>query len=81
MKATIMVTDVILRFRLAVIEHLFRRPQTWDLQVMTIQEVANVLVSLGFLDPEAAARLCEASTTSRHSKASRPCGLRTSFPW
>ena len=63
MKATIMVTDVILRFRLAVIEHLFRRPQTWDLQVMTIQEVANVLVSLGFLDPEAAARLCEASTT------------------
>jgi hypothetical protein len=63
MKATIMVTDVILRFRLAAIEQSSRQPQTWTLQVMTIQEVANVLVSLGFLDPEAAARLCEASTT------------------
>ena len=63
MKATIMVTDVILRFRLAAIEQSSRRSQTWTLQVMTIQEVANVLVSLGFLDPEAAGRLSEASTT------------------
>jgi hypothetical protein len=62
-RATIMVTDVILRFRLAVIEHSFRRPQTWELQVMTIQEVAQILVSLGFLDPKAAGRLSEASTT------------------
>jgi hypothetical protein len=30
---------------------------------MTIQEVAHVLVSLGFLNPEAGARLSEASTT------------------
>jgi hypothetical protein len=61
MKATIMVTDVILRFRLAAIEQSCRHPQTWTLQVMTIQEVANILVSLGFLDPEAAARLSEAA--------------------
>jgi hypothetical protein len=63
MKATIMVTDVILRFRLAAIEQSCRQPQVWVLQVMTIQEVAQVLVSLGFLDPEAATRLSEASTT------------------
>jgi hypothetical protein len=63
MKATIMVTDVILRFRLAAIEQSLRQPQTWELQVMTIEEVAHILVSLGLLDPEAAARLTEASTT------------------
>jgi len=63
MKATIMVTDVILRFRMAVIENSPRRPQTWELEVMTIQEVANCLVSLGFPDFGAAARLVEASTT------------------
>jgi hypothetical protein len=63
MKATIMVTDVILRFRLAAIEQSCRHPQIWELQVMTIQEVAHTLVSLGFLNPEAAARLSEASTT------------------
>jgi hypothetical protein len=63
MKATIMVTDVILRFRLAAIEQSCRQPQTWELQVMTIQEVAHILVSLGFIDPEAGARLSEASTT------------------
>jgi hypothetical protein len=63
MKTTIMVTDVILRFRLAAIEQSSRRSQTWELQVMTIQEVAHILVSLGFLDHEAAARLSEASTT------------------
>ncbi len=63
MKVTIMVTDVILRFRLAAIENSPRQPQTWEMQVMTIQEVANSLVSLGFLDLEAAARLTEASTT------------------
>lgn len=63
MKTTIMVTDVILRFRLAAVEQSSRRSQTWELQVMTIQEVAHILVSLGFLDHEAAARLSEASTT------------------
>jgi hypothetical protein len=62
-KATIMVTDLILRFRLAAIDQSSRQPQIWELQVMTIQEVAHILVSLGFLDPEAAARLSEASTT------------------
>lgn len=63
MKATIMVTDVIVRFRLAVIEHAAHQSQTWQLEVMTIQEVAGILVSLGFLDPDAAARLTQASTT------------------
>jgi hypothetical protein len=63
MKFTVMVTDVILRFRLAAIEHSSRQPQTWELQVMSIQEVARILVSLGFLDLEAGVRLTEASTT------------------
>jgi hypothetical protein len=63
MKITIMVTDVIVRFRLAAIEQSCPQPQTWELQVMTIQEVARILVSLGFLDPEAATRLTDASTT------------------
>jgi len=63
MKATIMVTDVILRFRLAAIEQTSRQPQTWQLEVMTIEQVAHILVSLGFLHPEPAARLTEASTT------------------
>ena len=63
MRATIMVTDIILRFRLAAIEQSLKQAQTWELEVMTIQEVARILVSLGFLDPEAAARLTEASTT------------------
>jgi hypothetical protein len=63
MRATIMVTDIILRFRLAAIEQSLQQAQTWELEVMTIQEVARILVSLGFLDPEAAARLTEASTT------------------
>jgi hypothetical protein len=63
MKATIMVTDVILQFRLAMIEQTSGEPQTWQLDVMTIEQVAHILVSLGFLDPEPAARLTEASTT------------------
>jgi hypothetical protein len=63
MKFTIMVVDVFVRFRLAAIERSSKQPQTWQLEVMTIQQVAGILVSLGFLDPEAAARLTEASTT------------------
>ena len=63
MRATVMVTDVILRFRLAAIEQTSGQPQTWQLDVMTIEQTAQILVSLGFLDPEAAARLTEASTT------------------
>ena len=58
-----MVTDIILRFRLAAIEQSLKQAQTWELEVMTIQEVAHILVSLRFLAPEAAARLTEASTT------------------
>ena len=63
MKATIMVTDTFVRFRLAAIEQSSRKPQTWEQQVMTIQQVASILVSLGFLDFEAAGRLTDASTT------------------
>ena len=63
MEIRIMVTDLIFRFRLAAIEQLPQRPQIWQLQVMTIEHVGHILVSLGFLDPEAADRLTEASTT------------------
>jgi len=63
MKATIIVTDVILRFRLAAIAKTSGQPQTWQLDVMTIEQVAHILVSLGFLDSQTAARLTEASTT------------------
>jgi hypothetical protein len=63
MRVTIMVTDVIVRFRLAAIEHGSHPPQTWQLEVMTIEEVAHILVSLRFLRPDAAARLTQASTT------------------
>jgi hypothetical protein len=63
MKFTIMVTDVFVRFQLGAIEQSPKQPQTWQLEVMTIQQVAVILVSLGFLDPEAARRLTEASTT------------------
>ncbi len=63
MKATIMVMDIFVRFRLAAIEQSSRKPQSWEQQVMTIQQVASILVSLGFLETEAAARLAEASTT------------------
>lgn len=63
MKATIMVTDAFVRFRLVAIVPHSRPPQSWELFVMTIEQVAQILVSLGFLDSEAAARLTEASTT------------------
>lgn len=62
MKATIMVTDAFVRFRMVAIVPHSRPPQSWELFVMTIEQVADVLVSLGFLDSEAAARLTEAST-------------------
>jgi hypothetical protein len=63
MKATIMVTDAFVRFRMVAIVPSGRPPQSWELFVMTIEQVAHILVSLGFLDSEAAARLTEASTT------------------
>ena len=63
MKWTIIVTDTFVRFRLAAIEAESPRPQTWELEVMTIEQVAETLVSLRFLDTEAAHRLTEASTT------------------
>ena len=63
MKFTIIVTDTFLRFRLAAIEQSDKHPQIWEQQAMTIQQVADILVSLGFLESEAAARLIDASTT------------------
>lgn len=63
MKATIMVTDAFVRFRMVAIVPSSRPPQSWELFVMTIQQVADILVSLSFLDSRAAALLTEASTT------------------
>jgi hypothetical protein len=63
MKWTIIVTDTFVRFRLAAIEDESPRPQTWKLEVMTIEQVAETLVSLGFLNREAAYRLTQDSTT------------------
>jgi hypothetical protein len=62
MKATIMVTDVFVRFRMIAILPLTQPPQAWEMQVMCIEQVAGILVSLGFLDSEAATRLAAAST-------------------
>lgn len=63
MKVTIMVTDVFVRFRMAAIVTSSQPPQSWELFVMTIQQVTDILVTLGFLDSIAAARLTAASTT------------------
>ena len=63
MKATITVTDVFVRFRMIAILPLTQPPQAWEMQVMCIEQVAGILVSLGFLDSEAATRLTAASTT------------------
>jgi hypothetical protein len=63
MKTTIMVTDVFVRFRMIAILPSTQPPQAWEMQVMCIEQVAGILVSLGFLDSEAAARLTGASTT------------------
>jgi hypothetical protein len=63
MEYTIMAVDLILKFRLAAFPHKSPRPQTWQMDVMTIEDVAEVLESLGFLDAEAARKLSEASTT------------------
>jgi hypothetical protein len=63
MKTTIMVMDVFVRFRLAAIVQSEQQTQAWEMQVMVIQQVADILISLGFLDSKAAALLTEASTT------------------
>ena len=63
MKVTIMVADMVLLFRLIVMERSNGRPQIWDLEVFSIEEVAEILVSLHFLDPEPAALLASASKT------------------
>ncbi|MBW4040262.1 MAG: hypothetical protein HIU91_15675 [Acidobacteria bacterium] len=63
MKATIMVTDIFVRLRMIAILPLAQPPQAWEMQVMCIEQVAGILVSLGFLDSEAAIRLTGASTT------------------
>ncbi len=63
MKATIMVTDLFVRFRMIAILPSTQPPQAWEMQVMCIEQVAGILVSLGFLDAEAATRLTAASTT------------------
>jgi len=63
MKTTIMVMDVFVRFRLVAIVQSEQQTQAWEMQVMVIQQVADILISLGFLDSKAASLLTEASTT------------------
>src|SRR5271163_2994852 len=63
MKTTVMVTDVFVRFRMIAIVQSDQQTQAWEMQVMCIQQVADILISLGFLDSKAAAMLTEASTT------------------
>ncbi|HMH12369.1 MAG TPA: hypothetical protein VK578_04610 [Edaphobacter sp.] len=63
MKTTIMVMDVFVRFRMIAIAQSEQQTQAWEMQVMCIQQVADILTSLGFLDSKAAALLTEASTT------------------
>jgi hypothetical protein len=63
MKTTVMVMDVFVRFRIIAIAQSERQTQAWEMQVMVIEQVADILISLGFLDSKAAAMLTEASTT------------------
>jgi hypothetical protein len=58
-----MVVDMFLTFRLAALPHTLSHAQAWQLEVMTIEQVAAVLESLGFLDAETAQKLADASTT------------------
>lgn len=52
-----------LTFRLAAFPHTLSHAQAWQLEVMTIEQVAAVLESLGFLDAETAQKLANARTT------------------
>ena len=63
MKTTIMVTDVFVRFRMVAIAQTDQETQTWEMQVMCIEQVADILMSLGFLESKAARLLTAASTT------------------
>lgn len=63
MKFTIMAVDLIFKFRLAAFPRASLQPEVWNLEVLTIEEVANVLENLGFVENEAAERLAAASTT------------------
>jgi len=58
-----MVMDVFVRFRMIAIAQSEQQTQAWQMQVMCIQQVTDILISLGFLDSKAAALLTEASTT------------------
>jgi len=63
MKTTVMVFDVFVRFRLVAIAQSDQRTQAWVMEVMCIQQVTDILISLGFLDSKAAGLLTEANTT------------------
>lgn len=63
MKITIMVMDVFVRFRMVAIQQMGNQTHAWEKEVMCLQDVTEVLVGLGFMDPEAATRLVNASTT------------------
>ena len=63
LKYTIIAVDMFLTFRLAAFPHTLSHAQAWQLEVITIEQVAAVLGSLGFLDAKTAQKLADASTT------------------
>jgi hypothetical protein len=62
-KVTIVVTDVIYRFRVAAICPEAVPVQMWQMEVMTLVEVGRILHFLGFITANDAYRLGQASTT------------------
>jgi predicted RNA binding protein YcfA (HicA-like mRNA interferase family) len=62
-KVSIMVTDLVFRFRMAAIPRNTPRPELWVREVMTMVEVGRILEELGFIGSDASYRLGQASTT------------------
>lgn len=63
MKITILVMDTSLRFHLLAIAPNTSHPRAWEMKVMCIEQVGDILLSLGFLDATTATNLVRASTT------------------
>jgi hypothetical protein len=62
-KVSIMVTDLVFKFRMAAIPQNAPRPELWVCEVMTMVEVGRILEELGFIDADDDYRLGQASTT------------------
>ena len=63
MKITILVMDTSLRFHLLAIAPTLKQPRAWEMKVMCIEQVGDILLSLGFLDTSTATNFVRASTT------------------